>query len=62
MFFEQDSKGKDPYNFGKMQNIYILKYIGPSQKPMHIIGATSPATLFFSTANDESAISKFLCF
>ena len=62
MFFEQDSKGKDPYNFGKMQNLYILKYIGPSQKPMHIIGATSPATLFFSTANDESAISKFLCF
>lgn len=61
MFFEQDAKGLDPYNFGKMQNIYILKYIGPGQKPMHIIGATSPATLFFSTANDESAISKFLC-
>ena len=29
---------------------------------MHIIGATSPATLFFSTANNESAISKELCF
>ena len=27
MFFEQDGKGSDPYNFGKMQNIYILKYI-----------------------------------
>lgn len=62
MFFNQDSKGSDPYNFGKMKNIYILKYIGPNQKPMHIIGATSPATLFFSTANDESAISKHLCF
>lgn len=62
MFFEQDGKGSDPYNFGKMQNIYILKYIGPNQKPMHIIGATSPATLFFSTANDEAAISKYLCF
>ncbi len=62
MFFEQDAKGQDPYNFGKMRNIYILKYIGPSQKPMHIIGATSPATLFFSTANDESHISQFLCF
>lgn len=62
MFFEQDGKGSDPYNFGKMQNIYILKYIGPNQKPMHIIGATSPATLFFSTANDETAISKYLCF
>jgi hypothetical protein len=62
MFFEQDSKGEDPYNFGKMQNIYILRYIGPGQRPMHIIGATSPATLFFSTANDESALSKNLCF
>lgn len=62
MFFNQDSKGNDPYNFGKMKNIYILKYIGPNQRPMHIIGATSPATLFFSTANDESAISKHLCF
>lgn len=61
MFFDQDSKGADPYNFGKMQNIYILKYIGPNQRPMHIIGATSPATLFFSTANDETGISKFLC-
>lgn len=62
MFIEQDAKGNDPYNFGKMQNLYILKYIGPGQKPMHIIGATSPATLFFSTANDESGISKYICF
>lgn len=62
MFFEQDSKGTDPYNFGKMKNIYILKYKGPSQKNMHIIGATSPATFFFSTANNETNISKYLCF
>lgn len=62
MFLIQDAQGTDPYNFGKMQNIYILKYIGPEHKPMHIIGATSPATLFFSTANDETNISKYLCF
>ncbi len=62
MFLDQDSKGTDPYNFGKMKNIYILKYIGPGQRSMHIIGATSPATLFFSTANDEKAISQHLCF
>ena len=62
MFLSQDAKGNDPYNFGKMNNIYILRYKGPGQKPMHIIGATSPATLFFSTANDETAISKELCF
>ena len=62
MFFDQDAKGTDPYNFGKMKNIYILKYKGPNHKPMHIIGATSPATLFFSTANDEKGISRYLCF
>lgn len=62
MFFSQDSMGNDPYNFGKMKNIYILRYKGPGHRQMHIIGATSPATLFFSTANDESAISKHLCF
>ena len=62
MFLQQDALNGDPYNFGKMQNLYILKYKGPGQRQMHIIGATSPATLFFSTANDESAISKNLCF
>lgn len=62
MFFDQDAKGSDPYNFGKMQNLYILRYKGTGRRPMHIIGATSPATLFFSTANDEHSISKELCF
>lgn len=62
MFLNQDGMGKDPYNFSKMRNIYILRYIGPDQSSMHIIGATSPATLFFSTANSESKISKHLCF
>ena len=38
------------YNFGNMQNIYLLNYKnGPD--PLNIIGATSPATLFFSSAN-----------
>lgn len=62
MFLKQDALGNDPYNFGKMNNLYILKYKGPGQKQMHIIGATSPATLFFSTANDEINISKHICF
>lgn len=62
MYFEQDAKGNDPYNFAKMKKMYILRYKGLGQKQMHIIGATSPATLFFSTANSESAISKNLCF
>ena len=43
------------YNFDKVQNIYILNYKnGP--KPLNIIGATSPATLFFSNANDLSYV------
>lgn len=39
------------YNFNQMQNIYLLNYVnGPDE--INIIGATSPATLFFSNAND----------
>ena len=39
------------YNFGNLKNIYLLNYIdGPEE--LNIIGATSPATLFFSNAND----------
>lgn len=38
------------YNFDKLQNIYLLNYKnGPQQ--LNIIGATSPASVFFSTAN-----------
>lgn len=38
------------YNFDKLKNIYLLNYTnGPDE--LNIIGATSPATLFFSGAN-----------
>ena len=44
-----DADGKS-YNFDKLQNIYLLNYKnGPQQ--LNIIGATSPASVFFSTAN-----------
>lgn len=43
------------YNFNQLQNIYLLNYIhGPAE--INIIGATSPATLFFSNANDLSYV------
>lgn len=43
------------YNFNQLNNVYLLNYInGPNE--LNIIGATSPATLFFSTANDLSYI------
>ncbi|MGN0238029.1 MAG: cell division protein FtsA [Lepagella sp.] len=43
------------YNFGNLKNIYLLNYLqGPDE--INIIGATSPATLFFSNANDLSYV------
>lgn len=39
------------YNFDRLQGVYMLNYpSGPDE--LNIIGATSPATLFFSNAND----------
>ncbi|MBQ8223001.1 MAG: hypothetical protein IJZ87_06635 [Bacteroidales bacterium] len=51
------------YNFNNMQRIYMLQYIGPQCKINDIIGATSPCTLFFSSANDLSKrISNYISF
>lgn len=45
------------YNFSQVDNIYILNYVGVgAPRPLNVIGATSPATLFFSNANDLSYI------
>ncbi|MBQ8158118.1 MAG: hypothetical protein IJ081_03770 [Prevotella sp.] len=47
-YLQSDAK---TYNFGQLQNIYLLNYTkGPDE--LNIIGATSPATLFFSGANN----------
>jgi len=40
----------ETYNFDKLHNIYLLNYIRGNDE-LNIIGATSPATLFFSSAN-----------
>lgn len=46
-YMDSDAK---TYNFGQLKNIYLLNYKnGPDE--LNIIGATSPATLFFSNAN-----------
>ena len=47
-----DATGNEPYNFSKMKRIYLLNYIGKGKRELKIVGATSPATLFFSSAND----------
>ena len=57
-YLQSDAKA---YNFGSMQNIYILNYKN-GRKELNIIGATSPATLFFSNANDLSYLSNELSF
>lgn len=56
MFRKQDAQS---YNFDLMKRIYLLHYFGKYRKThLDIIGATSPATLFFSSANDFSYISE----
>jgi hypothetical protein len=52
MFLFQDANA---FNFHKLKHIYLLNYInGPEL--INIIGGTSPATLFFSSANDLSFV------
>lgn len=49
------------YNFEDLQKIYLLNYLdGPDQ--LNIIGATSPATLFFCTSNSLDYVSDNLNF
>jgi hypothetical protein len=51
------------YNFNQMERIYLLNYIGPDKPDsINIIGATSPVTLFFSSANNLDFVSKNIMF
>ena len=61
MYLSQDAKA---YNFDQMERVYLLNYKGPDRKDprINIIGATSPATLFFSSANDLTYVSDYLRF
>ena len=60
LFLNQDA---GTYNFGMLQSIYMLRYIGPgSNKQFNIIGATSPATLFFTSANDAKCVTNNIKF
>lgn len=60
LFMNQDAAA---YNFGKMNSIFMLRYVGPgSPKQFNVIGATSPATLFFTSANDCSCVSNHIKF
>lgn len=55
-YLQQD---QDVYHFDKMDCIYLLNYKAPTAPhEMNILGATSPATLFFTSANDLSYVGK----
>lgn len=60
LFLNQDA---NTYHFDLMDEMYLLLYCGKNRKSqLDIIGATSPATLFFSSANDLSYLSADLSF
>lgn len=60
LYLEQDA---DDFNFKDLKRMYLLDYIGPDKpQQMNIIGATSPSTFFFTSANDLSYISKYIGF
>jgi hypothetical protein len=60
MFLKQDAQS---YNFKHLNCVYLLHYFGQHRKTqLDIIGATSPATLFFSSANDFSYLSEDIRF
>jgi hypothetical protein len=57
-FLKQDG---NVYNFDKMQQMYFLNFKeGPSE--LNIIGATSPATFFFTSANKLHYVSEAIRF
>lgn len=52
------------YNFDKMDRLFMLNYIGDGRPSsgLNILGGTSPATLFFCSANDLSYASQHISF
>lgn len=57
-YMESDAKA---YNFSKLKNIYLLNFLnGPDE--INIIGATSPSTIFFSSANELDYVTDAINF
>ena len=60
VYLKQDAA---TYNFDRMKRLYVLVYVGEGRKTqMDVVGATSPASLFFTPANDLSYISPHISF
>lgn len=67
LYIQSDAANGNVYNLQNMQSIFILSYIGPdapdkSALPGHVIGATSPCTLFFTPANDLGYVTSKILF
>ena len=63
LYLKSDAVGSDPYNFKKMNRVYMLNYIGPDRpSDLNIVGGTSPATLFFSSSNDLDYVTQNILF
>lgn len=51
------------FNFNGMQGLYMLRYTGPgAPAPMTIIGSTSPASLFYTSANSHDFLQGQIVF
>ncbi|MBD5261834.1 MAG: hypothetical protein HDS38_06860 [Bacteroides sp.] len=60
LFIDSDSQ---QFNFDRMQGLYMLRYIGPgAPDPMTIIGSTSPASLFYTSANNHDFLAGKIIF
>ena len=67
LFIDADKKNGNVYNLANMSEMFILKYEGPgapttSALGEHIIGATSPCTMFFTPAGDLSYVTNQILF
>lgn len=50
------------FNFNKLSEFAVLRFIHPHTKERTVIGATSPITLFFPAAGDLSEVSNYIAF
>lgn len=67
LYIQSDAANGNVYNLNNMKSIFILQYTGPgapgtSALPGHVIGATSPCTLFFTPANDLGYVTNQILF
>lgn len=60
LFIDSDSA---QFNFNHMHGLYMLHYVGPdAPDPITIIGSTSPASLFYTSANNHDFLNGKIIF